>query len=270
MRSRRLPKVIAVTSGKGGVGKTNVVANLAISLANLGRNVLLLDADVGLGNLDVLLGLAPRYNLGHLLRGERELEDVIITGPSGVKILPASSGVDELVHLKPEDKLKLFCHLEELYGEIDIMLIDTASGISQNVLFFNTASHEIVVVASSEPTSIVDAYALIKVLHLKCGVKSFRLLANSVVNAREGLEVYRNISMVAERYLHISLDYLGYIPFDDNVPRAVKEQKALMELFPDSRANKKFIAVARILDEMPYAETKDNLQFFWGGCAQAG
>ncbi|MFQ5329789.1 MAG: MinD/ParA family protein [Thermodesulfobacteriota bacterium] len=270
MHSQRLPKVISVTSGKGGVGKTNVVANLAIGLANLGRNVLLLDADVGLGNLDVLLGLAPRYNIGHLLRGEKELADIIIDGPCGVKILPASSGIDELVRLSPTDKLKLFSHLEELYGEIEIMLIDTASGISENVLFFNTASHEIVVVASSEPTSIVDAYALIKVLHLKCGVKSFRILANSVVNAREGLEVYRNISMVAERYLHVSLDYIGFIPFDDNVPRAVKAQKALMELFPDSRANKKFSKVARLIDEIPYAETSDNLQFFWGGCAQTG
>ncbi len=256
-------KVIAITSGKGGVGKTNVVANLAVTLSMMDKKVLVLDADLGLGNLDVLLGLSPRYNLGHFIKGDKSLEEVIIHGPKGIKILPAASGIEEFTNLSPEQRMEFFCHLERLDGEIDILLIDTAAGISQNVLFFNMASQEIIVVASPEPTSIIDAYALMKVLHLKYGEKRFRLLVNLVKNRKEAIEVYKTISLVAGRYLNISIDYIGFIPYDENLPRAVRQQKTIVELFPDSRANKRFMEIARFIIELPYQEPKDNIQFFW-------
>ncbi|MBI5599087.1 MAG: MinD/ParA family protein [Deltaproteobacteria bacterium] len=267
---RNPPNVIAITSGKGGVGKTNVVANLAVSLAMMDMKVLVLDADLGLGNLDVLLGLTPRFNLGHLLRGERTLDEVVIRGPKGIRILPAASGINELTSLGPAEKLSLFTQIEGFGDDVDIMLIDTAAGISQNVLFFNIAARETIVVASPEPTSIVDAYALMKVLHLKHGEKRFRLLINSVRNSKEGLEVYKHISRVALRYLSVSMDYLGFIPFDEFLPKAVRGQMALVELFPDSRAAKAFRDLAGVVRELPPSEPKDNVQFFLGRFTQAG
>lgn len=255
-------KVIAITSGKGGVGKTNIVANLAVAFSEMGKRTLIFDADLGLGNLDVLLGLAPKFNIGHVLRGDKELDEVIVKGPGGVEILPAASGIEELTQLTTNQKMDLFTKIETLNGKVDVMLIDTAAGISHNVLFFNIASHEIIVVASPEPTSIIDAYALMKVLHLKYGERRFRFVVNMAKSEREGLEVYRNISLVADRYLNISIDYLGFIPFDENVPVAVKKQKPVVELFPESRVSKGFLKLASTIDELPLSEPKDNIQFF--------
>ncbi len=264
MAKKKPPKVIAITSGKGGVGKTNIVANLAVSLASMGKNVFVLDADLGLGNLDVLLGLTPRFNIGHLLRGEKTLEEIAIEGPQGIMIIPAASGIDELTNLDMEKKIGLVSEIGKLDGQMDVMLIDTGAGISQNVLFFSIAAQEIIVIASPEPTSIIDAYALMKVLYLNYGEKRFRLLVNFVKSHKEGLEVYRNISLVAGRYLNVSIDYLGFIPFDDKLPKAVREQKAIVELFPEAKVNREFTKLARFIDELPPPEPKDNIQFFYG------
>src|SRR3990172_5870955 len=230
-------RVISVSSGKGGVGKTNSVANLAIAFSRLGKRVLLLDADLGLGNLDVLLGLAPRFNIGHLLRGEKTIEEVLVDGPEGVKILPASSGVQELTDLSTEERLLLASHLEGLESLFDIMIIDTGAGISSNVLFFNVAAQEIMVVVTPEPTSITDAYALMKVLLHKHGERRFKLLVNEVKTRKEGIEVYRKISLAAERFLSISVEYLGSVLLDENVSRSVIRQKAVMELYPQTKAS---------------------------------
>ncbi|MBI2413277.1 MAG: MinD/ParA family protein [Deltaproteobacteria bacterium] len=257
-------RVIAVSSGKGGVGKTNSVVNLAVAFSNMGKRVLLLDADLGLGNLDVLLGLAPKYNLGHLLRGEKTIEEVIVRGPAGIMILPASSGVQELTNLSPEERLSLSCHLENLQHEIDIMIIDTGAGISSNVLFFNMAAQEIVVVVTPEPTSITDAYALMKVLLQKHGERKFKLLVNTVKSRKEAMEVYKKISLVAERFLNISVDYLGCVLHDENVPRSVVRQKAVMELYPDSKASLCYKEIAGAICELPSRQSiKGGLQFFW-------
>src|SRR3989337_4164928 len=158
-------KVISVTSGKGGVGKTNVVVNLAYALTQIGKKVLILDADMGLGNIDVMLGLAPEYNLYHLINGEKSLSEVMTSGPGGMKILPAGSGIQELSELTANQKLNLLAALARIDNSIDVVLIDTAAGISGNVMYFNTAAQDIVVVASPQPTSITDAYALMKILH---------------------------------------------------------------------------------------------------------
>jgi len=257
-------RVIAVSSGKGGVGKTNSVVNLAVAFSKMGRKVLLLDADLGLGNLDVLLGLTPRYNIGHLLRGEKTLKEVLIKGPENILILPASSGVHELTDLGVEDRLSLQSALENSDLDIDIMIIDTGAGISSNVLFFNTAAQELVVVVSPEPTSITDAYALMKVLYQRHGERRFKLLVNTVRSKNEALGVYRKISLAAERFLGVSVDFLGFVLNDSNVPKAVVRQKAVLDLYPDSKASRCYCDIAETIDSIPADDTlKGGMQFFW-------
>ncbi len=258
-------QVVSVSSGKGGVGKTNSVVNLAVAIQQAGKKVLLLDADLGLGNIDVLLGLTPKSNLADLLHGKKSLEEVLVDGPKGIKILPASSGVQELTELSAEDRLQLSQHLDGMDIDIDVMIIDTGAGISDNVLFFNVAAQDIVVVVSPEPTSLTDAYALMKVLFKKHGERKFNLLVNTAKTKREALEVYKKISLAAERFLNISVDYLGCVLYDENVPKAVVQQKAVMELFPHTKASRCFKEVAREVIRLPsYGNVKSGgFQFFW-------
>ncbi|OGP21314.1 MAG: flagellar synthesis regulator FleN [Deltaproteobacteria bacterium GWA2_55_10] len=257
-------RVIAVSSGKGGVGKTNTVANLAIAFARMGKRVLLLDADLGLGNLDVLLGLAPRFNMGHLLRGEKGIQEVLVDGPEGIKILPASSGVQELTALSTEERLCMASHLEELESLFDIMIIDTGAGISDNVLFFNVSAQEIMVVVTPEPTAITDAYALMKVLLNKHGERRFKLLVNEVKSRKEGQDVYRKISLAAERFLNISVEYIGCVLLDENIQKSVIRQKAVIELYPESKASQCYQEIAREICELPVQDgLKGGMQFFW-------
>ena len=196
-------RVIAVTSGKGGVGKTNIVANLGYALNKLGKKVLVIDADLGLGNLDVLLGIAPRYNLSHVIVGEKNIREIIVDYAGMMKILPAASGVQELSRLTKEQKIKILTALDSLTDSIDIIIIDTAAGISSNVMYFNMSAQEIIVVVSPEPTSITDAYALMKVLSVKYSKKYFKLLVNMVDSDLEANEVFRQLSLVADRFLDI-------------------------------------------------------------------
>jgi flagellar biosynthesis protein FlhG len=257
-------KVIAVTSGKGGVGKTNVVVNLALAFVKLGKRVMILDADLALANVDILLGLAPKFTLQHVLTGEKKLSDILVEGPRGVKILPATSGVMELTQLTEEQKLVLLNELDTLEHEFDLLLIDTAAGVSSNVVYFNMAAEEILVIASPEPTAITDAYALMKILFTRYQEKRFRLLINSAHDSNEAEEVYRRLSLVAERFLQISLTYVGYIPLDENVPRAIRQQKAVMEAYPHSQASRSFIRIARSICQLPPARfPKGNIQFMW-------
>jgi len=186
---RKWPRVISVSSGKGGVGKTNVVANLALAFTQLSKKVLVLDADLGLANMDVLLGLNPQYTFEHLFDGEKCLSDILIKGPGGMLILPASSGVPELADLDESQKILLLNEMDLLAEPVDILLIDTGSGISSNVLYFNVAAQESIVLVTSEPSSITDGYALIKVLSIKHQKKNFLILINQVPDARKAREV---------------------------------------------------------------------------------
>lgn len=256
-------RVIAVTSGKGGVGKTNVVANLAYVMTKLGKKVLVLDADLGLGSLDVLLGLAPKYHIGHLLSGERGLDEIIVRGPNDMMILPASSGIQELTSLSDEQKLSFVSEFDQLKESVDVLLIDTGAGISSNVLYFSTAAQEIIVVVSPEPTSITDAYAIMKVLSLNHGERRFKLLVNLVKNSKEGLDIYNNLCTVADKYLDISIDLLGSIPYDKNLRKAVMAQKLVTELFPDSKASEEFLSVARTILSSEQEKSKGSIQFLW-------
>ena len=234
-------RVMAVGSGKGGVGKSNVVINLALAFDRMGLRVLVMDADLGLANIDILLGLTPKYNLSHVLNGQKKLDEVLVNGPGGVKILPASSGVQELTRLTDEQKLLFLELLDNLETDIDVLLIDTSAGISDTVLYFNLAAHERIIVITPEPTSLTDAYALIKVLYSRHGERHFRVLVNSAANESMGKAIFAKISKVADHFLDgLSLDYLGTIPHDISVPKAVMQQRPCLEAFPEAPASQAF------------------------------
>ncbi len=258
-------RVVSVTSGKGGVGKTNIVVNLAYALAKKGKRVMVLDADVGLANVDILLGLTPQYTIQHLLNGERGLSDILIEGPGGILVLPASSGIQELAELTREQRLQLLTAFETLDRKIDILVIDTGAGISSNVMYFNVAAHEIMVVVSPEPTSITDAYALMKVMSLRYAERHFFLLVNGVKDKKDADEVYEKLSMVAGRFLNISINYLGFIPYDNHVKKAVKRQKIVLENYPDAPVSRSFQALAERFLKIPAqpASNHGNIKFFW-------
>ena len=245
----RLLRVIAVTSGKGGVGKSNVVVNLGLALARRGLQVLLIDADLGLANLDILLGLTPQFTIQDLLALRKTMSEVMAQGPEGIKILPASSGIPELAELDEHQKMFLLDELDAYSESLDVVLIDTGAGISRNVMFFNIAATERIVVVNNEPTSITDAYALMKVLVTKYGETRFKLLVNGLAKPRDGDQVYRALLRVMERFLgqEISLEYLGVIPHDEAIPKAVVKQQAALSLFPQSRVSKCFTQLARDL-----------------------
>ena len=260
----RIVRVVAVTSGKGGVGKTNVTANLAVALAHLGRRVMVLDADLGLGNLDVLLGLAPAFSLADVLSGQRRLREVLVPGPGGITVLPAGSGFQNLTALSDHQIRELQSEMDELQEQTDILLIDTGAGIGRNVTSFATMAQDIIVVAAPEPTSLTDAYALMKVLSTQYGERRFRLLVSMTRSPTDGRDVYRKLSLVAERFLHISMDFLGSIPFDPRLAEAVCQQRPLVELYPQSKAAQAFLNLAHDLAAWPLPESpKGGLQFFW-------
>ena len=263
-KTARPVRVIAVTSGKGGVGKTNIATNLAYDLTQMKRKTLVLDADMGLANIDVILGIAPKYNLYHVLRGEKAIGEVIVDGPGGMKILPATSGIQEMADLSRGEKLALLDELDGLGAELDFMLIDTAAGIAGNVIYFNVAAREFIVVVSPEPTSITDAYALIKILYSKHGEKRFMLLVNMVKNFNEAREVFQKLSNATSHFLNLTIEYLGYVLEDARVPEAVRRQKALAEIYSDSRASKCLQSIARKLCKLPPGFCDSgSLKFFW-------
>ncbi|HQN17696.1 MAG TPA: MinD/ParA family protein [Syntrophobacteraceae bacterium] len=258
-------RVIAISSGKGGVGKSSIVVNLAVALDRLGKRVLIMDADLGLANIDILLGLAPKYNISHLLDGSKQLEDVLVQGPGRIRIMPASSGVQELTKLTDEQKLIFLEMLDGLESEIDILLIDTGAGISDTVVYFNLAAQEKIIVVTPEPTSLTDAYALIKVLYTRHDERHFKILTNSVKDEAAGKGIFAKISKVADHFLDgLSLDYLGAIPYDPNMPRAVMQQRPLCELFQQTPAAKAFADLANRLHKAPPPYLNHgNIQFFW-------
>jgi len=263
-QSEQVTSVYAITSGKGGVGKTAVTANLAYSLAKLGKKVLILDADLGLANIDVVFGLTPMYNLNHFFSGEQELDTILVDGPLGIKILPAGSGIQNFIRLDAHQKMRLLDGLDSMHNSFDFVLIDTEAGISENVTYFNTAAQEILVVTTPEPTAITDAYALMKLLSTKYHEKHFNLVVNQIQNEDEALDVYRKLTMVSNRYLDISIDYLGSVPEDRQMIDSIRKQRVIVDLYPNSKITSAFAQIAgRICMEPAHTEPKGNLQFFW-------
>ncbi|MFC6439381.1 MinD/ParA family protein [Bowmanella sp. JS7-9] len=236
MQQTNLVKVIAVTGGKGGVGKTNITLNTAIAMAKMGKKVMVLDADLGLANVDVMLGLRVGKNLSHVLSGECLLEDVLVEGPYGVKIAPATSGTQSMTELSRVEHAGLIRAFSELREKIDVLLVDTAAGISDMVLSFSRAAQDVMVVVCDEPTSLTDAYALIKLLNRDHGVFRFKIVANMVRNMREGQELFAKLSKVTGRFLDVALELVATVPYDENIRNAVRKQKALVEAYPSSPA----------------------------------
>jgi flagellar biosynthesis protein FlhG len=262
-RERENIRVIAITSGKGGVGKTNISANLAYVLSRMKKKTLIFDADMGLANIDIILGLSPKYNMHHVLLGEKSLGEVIVPGPGGIKILPAASGIQEMAELSKGQKIALMDELNDLNEGFDFMFIDTAAGITSNVLYFNMAAKEIIVVVSPEPTSLTDAYALIKILYNGHDEKRIMLIVNMVKNSYEGREVYRKLSKATERFLDLSIEYLGYIVHDEKVTEAVIQQRMFTEIYPYAQASKCLSSIAKKLClEQPNEYNLGSMKFF--------
>jgi flagellar biosynthesis protein FlhG len=227
-------KVIAVTGGKGGVGKTTISANLAVSIASQGRDVMLVDADLGLANVDVMLGLHTRFHLGHVISGQCSLEDAIVTGPHGLQIVPAASGVKRMATLSQAEHAGIIRAFSDLYHRVEVLIVDTAAGLHDSVLTFSQAAQHVLVVVCDEPASITDAYALIKVLSREHGVRRFQILANQTRKSGEGPALFQKIQRVCDRFLNVTLEFAGSIPFDDYLRRAVQRQSAVVDAYPAS------------------------------------
>ena len=256
-------RVITIASGKGGVGKTNVTVNLAIALASLGKKVTILDADLGLANIDVMLGLHSNKNLSHVMNGECELEEILLDGPNGITIIPASSGVKDMAEMSPAQHAGLVSAFSQLSHEIDILLVDTAAGISDSVISFSRAAQEVLIVVCDEPASITDAYALIKLLSKEKDIFKFHVLANMVSGPQQGREVYDKLSKVSNRFLDVALEYIGHVPYDEHLQKAIKRQKSVVEAFPRSRSAQAFQTLSKKVNNWPVATTSGgHLEFF--------
>ncbi len=263
MRAQHPVRVIAVTSGKGGVGKSNVTINLAVTLAQSGEKVMVMDADMGLANIDVLLGLSPGLNLSHVINGECSLEETIIEGPAGIKIVPASSGVAAMSDLTPAQNAGIIRSFSELTEPVDTLLIDTAAGLSDSVVSYTRAAREVIVVVCDEPASITDAYAMVKVMNRDYGVERFHVLANQAQGATQGRELYNKLARVSERFLDVTLNYLGCIPYDDCLKKAVQKQKSVVEAFPRSQSANAFKQIAKKTQQWPSPSSiEGHLEFF--------
>lgn len=264
-------KIIAVSSGKGGVGKTNVSANLAISMARQGKEVILMDADLGLANVDVLLGLNTEYDLSHVMKGERTLEEIIVSGPSGIKVIPASTGISEMANISQAEQMGLINAFNDLNIAVDVMIIDTGAGISSSVVNFCGASQDVIVVVHDEPASITDAYAFIKVMSRQHNVSRFHILANMTQNAREGRELFVKLSKATDRFLDVVLNFMGAIPYDEKLRKSIQYQKAVIEAFPNSPSAMALKRITREIDNWPESsEREGQLKFFVERMIHAG
>lgn len=256
-------QVIAVTGGKGGVGKTTVAVNLSLALAKMGRRVVLLDADLGLANIDILLGLTPRYTLADVLEGRCELSEALMPGPGGIRVAPASSGLQNMTHLDPAQYRALIQAFSDIGDKLDVLIIDTAAGIGGSVINFIRASQEVLVVVCDEPTSISGAYGLIKLLNLNYGLQRFRVLANMTGSPAEGRNLFAKLEKITEMFLDVSLQYVGAVPNDDSAHKAVQKGRAVFEAFPRSRCAQAFQALAHNVDSWPLpTHPRGHVEFF--------
>ena len=239
--------VICVTSGKGGSGKTNIALNLGIALGQRGRKVLIYDADFNLANLDILLGLSPKYRILDYIRGKVGLEDIVVNARRNLKVIPANSGVVDFNNVKAEKLIEVIVDLNKAGNEFDFVLIDTPAGISDVVVDLIGFSDSYIVVVMPEPTSLMDAYAVIKFAFMRSGKKNAKVIVNGVSSEVEALDVARRLSLVAKKFLGVKVDYIGSVPFDVAVSRSVKAQKPFIELYPAGDAS---MAVRKIADKI--------------------
>jgi len=245
--NRAVPRILSVASGKGGVGKTNLAANMAVALSQQGHRVLLFDADLGLANVDVLFGLTPRHNVQDVMRDNDSLRSIVVEGPEGVSIIPASSGVPELADLPAEHTKRLIKELTELAGEYDLLIVDAPAGIGGNVVRFSVMADQVLLMTTPEPTSVTDAYALAKVLRGQKPDLSVRLVVNMVGHVDEGSRVARAFSDITGHFLGRSVPYLGSLPWDTNVPIAVRRQQPFVTCYPNGGASRYLKQIGKTL-----------------------
>jgi flagellar biosynthesis protein FlhG len=256
-------QVIAVTSGKGGAGKTNVSVNLAVAMAAEGKKVMVMDADLGLANVDIMLGLHPQYNLSHVISGERTLEEIIVTGPGGVQVVPASSGTQNMAELTPAQHAGMIQAFSEIGQELDVLIIDTAAGITDSVVSFIRAAQEVIVVVCDEPASITDAYALIKLLNRDYSIQRFRVVSNMAHSMQEGRDLFNKMVRVTDKYLDVTLDFMGTVPYDEYLRKALQKQKAVVDAYPRSKSAMAFKNLAKRADNWPIPKSAGgHLEFF--------
>lgn len=250
--SRSETRVIAVASGKGGVGKTNFTVNLALALQKAGKKIIVFDADLGMANIDVVLGVVPSFTLTHVIKGQKTLEEIMLDGPEGIKILPGSSGSEELVYLSDQQIQNLIRQWNNLEGEFDYILVDTGAGIHSNVINFLLAADDVVVILTPEPPSITDSYGLIKVLVQRGSTSTIRLVINQVSNEEEGRKIFRRVAKVVDEFLNVKIDLLGIITFDEKVSAAVKRQKPFILEYPNTKASKGIYSIVdNLLNQSP-------------------
>lgn len=252
--SSKMSRVLAITSGKGGVGKTNITVNLAVSLSELGYRVAVLDADFGLANIDVLLGIIPKYNLVDVIKSRRNILEALCEGPGNIKFISGGSGVEELTKLDNEQLLTFIKNIALLDKLTDIILIDTAAGISENVMSFLLAADEVFLITTPEPTSITDAYALIKLISKKEKDKKVKVIVNRAENQKEANEIFDKLSGVSKRFLSMELENFGFVHNDDAVPKAVRMQKPFSISFPRSMATKTLKEISKKIVEQKKEE----------------
>lgn len=271
IESEAQTRVISFTSGKGGVGKTTSVLNIAIALQQQGKKVLLLDADLGLANINVLLGNKPSKTLEHFFEGGAELEEIFIEGPHGLIVIPAASGVEQMASLNNERKLQLMLALEETPYSFDYLLIDTQAGIGQDVFYFNTAADETVCVITPEPTSLTDAFALIKIMARNYREKEISILVNQVANKKEADKIYDRLQVACEQYLQIKTNYFGFVPKDKYVVHAIKKQEPVLHSYPRANATKALRTIADSLaQDFHERKMKGGMQFYFKKLLEVG
>lgn len=257
-------RVVSFTSGKGGVGKTHTVVNTAISLAAQGHSVLILDADLGLANVDVLLGVQPKATLHEVLKGKCSLDDILIEAPGGITIIPAASGVEEFQSLGSGEKLLLMSEVERIAHRYDFLLIDTPAGIGSDVMYFNTAAAEIVCVITGEPTSLTDSYALIKVLSAEYGERAFSIVVNNVSSESEARVAFNTLTKAVGKFLQVETRFMGWIPSDEQVRQCIMDRRPVSLAFPSSRAARGLVEVSNSLATSARENrVKGGMQFFF-------
>jgi len=260
------PRVFTITSGKGGVGKTLVTANVALCLRRMGKRVLVLDADLGLANIDIVLGIETEYDLSHVISGERSLSEVIVEGPEGIRIIPAASGDENLANLDDNGRLNLVSQFEALESETDFLLIDSAAGISSNVIFFNLAAQSPIVVTTPEPTSITDAYAIIKVLSQDHHLTHFYLVVNRAKDEAEGQEVHQTLMRVSDRFLKsVAIEWLGFLPEDHRINRAIRSRQPVVLAYPRAPITQAIESLSRRIAALPVRDQSAGYPGFMRG-----
>jgi flagellar biosynthesis protein FlhG len=256
-------KVVAITGGKGGVGKTLVSVNIGAALAQAGRSTMLLDADLGLANVDVLLGLHARLNLEHVVNGDCALEDVIVTASSGLKVVPATSGSVAMATLGRAQHAGLVNAFSQLFEPLDVLLVDTAAGLGDAVMTFSEAAQRVVVVVCDEPASLTDAYGLIKVLSRRQAGCRFEIVSNMVDSSAQGRALFDKLARVCDRFLGLTPSYLGHVPYDEYLRQAIRRQTTVVEAFPSSPAARAFRQLAQAVTAWsPAAGARGGIEFF--------